>query len=165
MFLFIPKSLAGCKACLRIQIHLMFLFILITAVTNGLSVDSNTSHVLIYHSVNRFYFWYCIIQIHLMFLFIDNWLSNFIIIFKIQIHLMFLFIVSTNLLPLFCSSIQIHLMFLFIPFLCILHLELFLFKYISCSYLSIIDLIIVGLHCHSNTSHVLIYSFLFSTNC
>ena len=142
---------------------------------------SNTSHVLIYRdrrvpeSPVRF------IQIHLMFLFIQNGSTpsrerkysntSHVLIYlpgqiqcitcnMIQIHLMFLFIMSGLLPALQDTYIQIHLMFLFIKIHPPDTIHRMPFKYISCSYLSKSTRPTQFIECHSNTSHVLIYPFM-----
>ena len=49
----------------------MFLFIVNAGFNAPTCLDSNTSHVLIYHSLPSFEYTGNLIQIHLMFLFID----------------------------------------------------------------------------------------------
>ena len=100
---------------------------------------SNTSHVLIYRCYCKCFEQICVIQIHLMFLFITAELVEYVqnIIFKyiscsylsrvvhigilsckIQIHLMFLFIQIKLGIQIRFVPIQIHLMFLFIHAYC-----------------------------------------------
>ena len=90
-----------------------------------------------------------------MFLFILDGFCLFYQSLKIQIHLMFLFINQYLQETFTVKEIQIHLMFLFIRYWCSKGLKTPEFKYISCSYLSLT----CHLHytTHSNTSHVLIY--------
>ena len=119
--------------------------------------DSNTSHVLIYQhplpkeniKTQGFKYISCsylsiwvfrilsswLIQIHLMFLFIDVSLYHRFTDSHIQIHLMFLFINYWNGIQPHWKLIQIHLMFLFI----------------------LSNVTVVSFIPDSNTSHVLIY--------
>ena len=84
-------------------------------------------------------------------------------IIVIQIHLMFLFIEQVQHYAIKSSNIQIHLMFLFITGRTeklIQHTE---FKYISCSYLSVSKSLNYATVTNSNTSHVLIYQLSVAT--
>ena len=140
-----------------IQIHLLFLFIIKTInfaksvtsfkyiscsylsssgwITFTRCADSNTSLVLIYHQNNQFCKVGYIIQIHLMFL--------FILLEKLGIHLGLTFkYISCSYLSVVAKTI------------CIMAKP---FKYISCSYLSNTQSRNVYGMADSNTSHVLIY--------
>ena len=75
----------------------------------------------------------------------------------IQIHLMLLFIAESKSVTTCLKLIQIHLMLLFITFDLFDILSLFLFKYISCYYLSLFAISNAPQILNSNTSHVIIY--------
>ena len=120
--------------------------------------NSNTSHVLIYPRRFSTAASTSAIQIHLMFLFIVTKSGGTVRAFefkyiscsylsveyskkiqplRIQIHLMFLFILVLCFSVSSVKRIQIHLMFLFIDVSSVKRIDFRLFKYISCSYLSL----------------------------
>ncbi len=120
-----------------IQIHLMFLFIILhCTLTVSIIVYSNTSYVLIYLGSS---------SVMLCLLSYSN--TSYVLIYpipfcrkcgvnKIQIHLMFLFIMQRGFICQEEVQIQIHLMFLFISDRDMGNSKGDEFKYILCSYLS-----------------------------
>ena len=83
---------------------------------------------------------------------------------KIQIHLMFLFSFGFGRCYRFTRNIQIHLMFLFIKKCEFCGANVYKFKYISCSCLSVLAILVTAELLYSNTSHVLVYPFPFGTS-
>ena len=136
MFLFISIPAAHLFCFFDIQIHLMFLFILLHPYFYPpFLLYSNTSHVLIYLLIlggadpdTKFKYISCsyLSKITVMkFLFLTDSNTSHVLIYPvsvlqqiyipyIQIHLMFLFIHFAHLFRFTFGCIQIHLMFLFI---------------------------------------------------
>ena len=80
----------------NIQIHLMLLFIKGERVCQSFHLDSNTSHVIVYHCRILQQRKQRVIQIHLMLLFIAGFPQTVYRAEHIQIHLMLLFIRMEN---------------------------------------------------------------------